>query len=166
MTFCVLVLITSSMHVCHLQTFMWFVLKFIQLPKLFHLNHWKLVIFSQLLKEFHTNIECWHGAPSTSGRTSITISSGYATNIPTFSNTSPSNPLIQQFFLVACTMVTKNDDDGEGSPFTLHWHQCKGVTNDGELRFPLFFCFHITTSTIETIAMVIIVVSTTKRKQW
>ncbi len=61
MTFCVLVLITSSMHVCHLQTFMWFVLKFIQLPKLFHLNHWKLVIFSQLLKEFHNNIGCWHG---------------------------------------------------------------------------------------------------------
>lgn len=50
MTFCVLVLITSFVHVCHLQTFMWFVLKFIQLPKLFHLNHWKLVIFHNFKK--------------------------------------------------------------------------------------------------------------------
>lgn len=105
---------------CHLQTFMWFVLKFTKLPKLFHLNHWKLIIFSQLLKEFDNSIECWHGTPSTSGRTSITTSSGCATNIPTFSNIPPSNPLVQQFLLVACTMVTKNDDDGEGSPFTLN----------------------------------------------
>jgi hypothetical protein len=58
--------------------------------KAFSFEPLKVGNFSQILKEFHNSIEYWHGTPYTSGRTSITISSGCATNIPTFNNISPS----------------------------------------------------------------------------
>jgi hypothetical protein len=42
-----------------------------------------LVIFSQLLEEFHNMIECQHGAPSINGRVGITSFNGYAMHTPT-----------------------------------------------------------------------------------
>jgi hypothetical protein len=45
------------------------------------------VIPSQLLEEFHNEVQCWHGALFTNGKGATTTSNGYVVN--TFVSNSP-----------------------------------------------------------------------------